>query len=240
MAAKTTTRTRPAGFGFHPAESEHHFLVTVAPGKHGDVLVSEHLRFDPETGYAPPSLGLGPHDAKLRSRLARAKWDAIADEIRVEFNRRLKQERLPPGRWKTGNNPVTRLLGKELTLLAWAIEDADPTLIPAAVKNWLGLAPEERWWLFTMTNAATGHALHGRGKGWRKAVRFALTENPVSGARHEAPVELFRLVAAEERKEEARPRHPKTDSQRETTGAGRSKTGDARKSKSVGAGTLGL
>jgi len=31
-----------------------------------------------------------------------------------------------------------------------------------------------------MTNAATGHALTGRGKGWRKAVRFALTENPVS------------------------------------------------------------
>lgn len=31
-----------------------------------------------------------------------------------------------------------------------------------------------------MTNAATGHAITGRGKGWRKAVRFALTENPVS------------------------------------------------------------
>jgi hypothetical protein len=65
-------------------------------------------------------------------------------------------------------------------LLAWAIEDADPALIPAAVKNWLGLAPEERWWLFTMTNAATGHAIAGRNKGWRKAVRYALTENPVS------------------------------------------------------------
>src|SRR5690606_4423509 len=41
-------------------------------------------------------------------------------------------------------------------------------------------APEERWWLFTMTNAATGHAITGRGKGWRRAVRFALTENPVA------------------------------------------------------------
>lgn len=45
--------------------------------------------------------------------------------------------------------------------------------------NWLGLVPEERWWLYTMTNAATGHAIKGRNKGWRKAVRFALTENPV-------------------------------------------------------------
>ena len=65
-------------------------------------------------------------------------------------------------------------------LLAWAIEDADPALIPHAIKNWRGFASEERWWLFTMTNAATGHALTGRGRGWRKAVRFALTENPVS------------------------------------------------------------
>jgi hypothetical protein len=31
-----------------------------------------------------------------------------------------------------------------------------------------------------MTNAATGHAIAGRNKGWRKAVRYALTENPVS------------------------------------------------------------
>ena len=225
-------RAKPAGFGFRPEESEHHFVVAVPPGSREDVLVSEYLRFDPETGYAPPSLGLGPQDAKLRVKLSRAKWNAVADEIRVEFNRRLKHEGLPAGRWKTGSNPVARLLGKELTLLAWAVEDADPTLIPAAVKNWLGLAPEERWWLFTMTNAATGHALHGRGKGWRKAVRFALTENPVSGVRHEAPAEFFRLAALEARKEETRPRHRKAGTRRKAAGANRSKT--------AGAGGLGL
>ena len=48
------------------------------------------------------------------------------------------------------------------------------------MKNWQGLAPEERWWLYTMANAATGHALAGRNKGWRKAIRFALTENPIA------------------------------------------------------------
>lgn len=80
-------------------------------------------------------------------------------------------------------HPISRLFGKELVLLAWAIEEADPALIPIALKNWLGLAPEERWWLFTMTNAATGHAIAGRGKEWRKAVRYALTENPVSDYR---------------------------------------------------------
>src|SRR6266852_6856445 len=90
------------------------------------------------------------------------------------------EDPLKTGRWKAGQTPLSRLFGKELVLLAWAIEDADPSLISVAVKNWLGLAPEEHWWLFTITNAATGHAITGRNKGWRKAVRYALTENPVS------------------------------------------------------------
>ncbi len=37
---------------------------------------------------------------------------------------------LKTGRWlKKRQVPVDRTLGKELTLLAWAIEDADPSLI---------------------------------------------------------------------------------------------------------------
>ena len=192
-------RSRATGFGFQPEQSQHHFAVTVPPGNRDDVLIAEHLAFDAEYGHAPPSLAAGPQDAKLRVGLPRAKWNAIADEVRVEFNRRLKQQGLPAGRWKTGANIVGRLLGKELTLLAWAVEDADPALIPAALRNWLGLAPEERWWLYTMTSAATGHAVHGRGRGWRKAVRFALTENPVNGLRQDAAPEAFQLVAVERR-----------------------------------------
>ena len=193
---------KPLGFGFQPEASEHHFVVTVPGGGRRDVLIAEHLSFDPKASAAP-SLGVGAQDAKLRVMLPRSKWDGIADEARAELNRRLKTHGLPAGRWKRGENPVARLLGKELTLLAWAVEDADPALVPSAVKNWLGLAPEERWWLFTMTNAATGHALHGRNKGWRKAVRFALTENPVASESRERQAEIFRLVAREESPEYA-------------------------------------
>ncbi len=198
-AARVAERTGSQGFGFRPEKSEHHFVVTVPGGRSGDVLVAEHLLYDPNLGAAQPSLGFGPADTKLRVALPRIKWNAIADVVRVEFNRRLKKEKLPTGRWTAGRNRLARLLGKELTLLAWAVEDADPTLIPTAVRNWLGLAPEERWWLFTMTAAATGHALHGRGRGWRKAVRYALTENPVSMATtcREIPAETFRLTPPE-------------------------------------------
>ena len=223
VTAKAEARSASIGFGFRPAESEHHFVVTVPAGNREDIAVAEHLRFDPEAGYAPPSLGYGPADAKLRVVLPRVKWNAVADEVRVEFNRRLKKEGLPAGRWKTGGNPLARLLGKELTLLAWAVEDADPALVPAAVRNWLGLAPEERWWLFTMTAAATGHAVHSRGQGWRKAVRYALSENPVSttDAGPELPAEAFRLVAPEKRRAQVPGRRRGTAARRRPAGAGK-------------------
>lgn len=182
------------GFGFAPAESEHHFLVTIPTNKKADICVSEHFTWDDSESRRELSFALGQEDNKMRVVLPRPKWEEIADHVKAEFNQRLRQMGYKSGQWKTGQVPVSRLFGKELVLLAWAIEDADPLLIPVAIKNWLGLAPEERWWLFTMTNAATGHAITGRGKGWRQAVRYALTENPVSDYQPEAiDLPLFKL-----------------------------------------------
>lgn len=182
------------GFGFAPAESEHHFLVTIASNKKNDVSISEHFTWDDSEARRELSFALGQEDNKMRALLPRQKWEAIADHVKAEFNQRLRHMGQKSGQWKTGQTPVSRLFGKELVLLAWAIEDVDPALIPVAIKNWLGLAPEERWWLFTMTNAATGHAIAGRSKGWRKAVRYALTENPVSDYQPESiDLPLFRL-----------------------------------------------
>ncbi|MBI2264571.1 MAG: DUF3780 domain-containing protein [Armatimonadetes bacterium] len=155
-------------------------MVTIPRAKDGKILISEHHSWDDSDARRELSFALGREDDKLRVSLPRYKWGAIADAVGAEFNERLKQNGLKPSAWKQERVPISRLFGKELVLLAWAIEDADPALIPTAVKNWLGLAPEERWWLYTMTAAATGHALSGRNKGWRKAVRYALTENPVS------------------------------------------------------------
>lgn len=94
---------------------------------------------------------------------------------------------------------MRRELGKELVLLAWAIEDADSGLIPTAIANWNGLEPEERWWLYTQTAAATGHGISDRGKGWRKALRYALTENLVRDRLSaEATIpEYFRRISEE-------------------------------------------
>ena len=189
-----TTQPKSEGFGFQPTRSQHHFMVTLPAGKDDNVFLSEHFHYDDAEARRELHLALGKEDDKLRCVLPLSKWEAIAEAIKSEFNERLKSLGLAAGRWGKRQTPVSRLLGKEMILLAWAIEDADPALIPIAIANWRGLAPEERWWLFTMTNAATGHALHGKGRGWRKAVRFALTENPAADAKPVKREDFFSLV----------------------------------------------
>jgi len=184
-----------ASFGFDPSESRHHFVVDIPRGGDAPIKISEHLTWDDEVGSSAVSSGAS-QDGQIRVILPRIKWDAVADEVRTQFNLRLKKLGKKSGNWRAGLNLVRRELGKELILLAWAIEEADPALIPTALVNWNGLVPEERWWLYTQTAAATGHGINDRGRGWRKAVRYALTENPVHGSADAMLPEYFRRANA--------------------------------------------
>jgi hypothetical protein len=110
----------------------------------------------------------------------RGRWLALAPEFWDESNRRLRANGLPTAKFVKNPSkpvPVHPSLGKELCVLCWAVEDAPPADIPNALRNWEALAPEERWWLFTMTVATTGQAMQ-KGLGWRKALRAALADNP--------------------------------------------------------------
>ncbi|WP_394842383.1 DUF3780 domain-containing protein [Pendulispora brunnea] len=160
------------GFGCPDSVDPHHIVVTIPRGRDKPVRIVEH--FGLRAGHA------GLPDFLERVELDRAKWTAIADIVRRVFNERLKEKGHATSRWAIGENKVERLLGKELCVLAWAVEYAPLELVPVAITNWAGLKPEERWWLFTMTAAATGGIDDGN-IGWRKALRFALTENPVRG-----------------------------------------------------------
>jgi hypothetical protein len=183
------------GFGFDPAESRHHFVVEIPRSGNSPIKISEHLTWDDETGSSSVNSGTA-QDGQIRIILARLKWDAVADEVRSQFNKRLKKLGKKSGSWHAGPNLIRRDLGKELVLLAWAIEEADPALISTAIINWNGLVPEERWWLYTQTAAATGHGINDRGRGWRKAVRYALTENPVHGTGDSLLPEYFQRASS--------------------------------------------
>jgi hypothetical protein len=167
------------GFGFVPDESEHHFVVSIPRSDANDVEVVELFTFGEQETLAASVVDDASRAPRLKLRISHYKWSLIADEVRVEFNRRLRIGARKTSSWKTGDNFLAAHFGKELMLLLWAIEDADPGLVRIAVANWEGLVPEERWWLYTTINATSGHPEHGRAKGWRKAIGIAFTENPV-------------------------------------------------------------
>ncbi len=177
------------GFGFDPLESKHHFLVIIPKIITGNVAIWERFEWDnPQDDdkiiSGEPSFvdsyeqKIDQRFDRLKCELSRPKWKLIESAVKTEFNQRLKEYGQKIANWKQGQNAVQRLFGKELTLLCWAIEDCDIRVIPTAIKNWQGLKPEERWWLYTMTNASSGEA--NAKFGWRTAIRYALTENPIT------------------------------------------------------------
>lgn len=167
------------GFGFKPNESLHHILVCIPEKKDSNVIIYERLSWQDEEGKQTINV-YGEDQAK--AEISKHKWKLLEDTLRTEFNNRLKKQNMPTGRFTIGQTTVERLLGKELLVLVWAVEDCDPASVPKAICNWLGLSPEERWWLYTMTNAATGK-IDDR-EGWRKALRYALCDNPIDEQRN--------------------------------------------------------
>lgn len=183
-AAKPKQET--VGFGCPKTVDPHHFAVELPPGRMAPVVIAEIY------GIKAGINGL-PEIAE-RCHLPRPVWTLIAEDVKREFNERLRSKKMATSRWTTGVNQVERLLGKELLVLAWAVERADPETVPNAIRNWIGLRPEERWWLYTVTAAASGGSNHAD-VGWRKALRFALTENPLAELSHIAPPRRSRLGA---------------------------------------------
>jgi len=158
------------GFGYDPTESENHFYVVLPNDTTAEVEVYERFHWDQgEQKITKKDI--------LKLRISQHKWAKLSNDVAAEFNSRLKAEKKATGRFFIGATPVEKLFGKELMVLLWGVENNDPAGIPTAIRNWKGLQPEERWWLYTMTNASTGKINDKRG--WRMALRYALCENPV-------------------------------------------------------------
>lgn len=169
MSTKVTTGRSAIGFGCPNVIDPHHFVVDIPTDRKRPVLITENYGIRAKIGY----------ELVERCSLPRPIWTTLAETVQREFNRRLREKHLAPSRWRVGEeNKVERLLGKELVILAWAVERADRAVVWQALRNWSGLKPEERWWLYTMTAAATG-GIDDAGKGWRQALYHILVENPL-------------------------------------------------------------
>lgn len=155
-------------FGAPEEFGAHLFIVTIPPSKMMNVEILEYYGLKGGEGGLPYE--------EVRVILSRQIWSAISETARLDFNGRLKKEKMLTSRWKSGTNKIDRLLGKELCVLAWAVENASIEQIPGICSKWAALRPEERWWLFSATAAEGGLAEDGQ-SGWRKALYYALSSD---------------------------------------------------------------
>lgn len=169
------------GFGFDPEESPYHFAVVIARAEREPVRIEERFVWGDDESAVEEA-----RPPVVKAELTRARWERIAPAVRQELNAKLRRAGRRPGEWRVGETLLAPHLGKELTLLAWVVEraEADPEdgTISRMVSNWLGLVPEERWWLYATVNASWDLPEHGPDRGWRKAIKIAFAENPIQGA----------------------------------------------------------
>ncbi len=123
----------------------------------------------------------GPRRTEL-AEIAGATWRKVSAravrELAQDMNSdEVEGKKLPS--LKTGTNRLSPLVGRELALLLWALqEEGAMDQLEAILHGWRELAREERWWLYAKA------AAHGQqtGSGWRRALFHALSESAESRA----------------------------------------------------------
>jgi hypothetical protein len=186
----TSTRFPVKGIDIALQEDQdlEHFVLVVPQDEAVPVTMSQHWRWsdslslrDEDHSRRQDRLAIRHTDRSVRALLSHEQWQATAAPVIQVWSARLKQQGKRALRWRKGATLLSRNLGRELVVLAWGIELADPALIPVALRNWAGLLPVERRWLYAMVAKCPDAATYlGRGQAWRRAIEAALTENPVS------------------------------------------------------------
>ncbi|ENR8891280.1 Protein of uncharacterised function (DUF3780) [Enterobacter hormaechei] len=154
-------------FGAPPEFGMHHFYVEIPAAPRDAVVIYEDYGFDGEDSRR--------ETVECRLILARELWTKIRDDVRRDFNARLKIKKQGSGTWSTGKVKLDRFLGRELCVLGWAAEHASPDECLVICQKWLALRPEERWWLYSKTAAEAGRDDQTQ-RGWRKALYCALSD----------------------------------------------------------------
>jgi hypothetical protein len=173
---KRNSSTLPCRFGFSPEGDQHHFCVNI-PKQYGDEVTIQE-RFLVLNAEKPLTKD---RRAQTIAALSNATWQQISSHFVRDIKHRVSKMS-KSSVLQTGENWLPRLIGKELCVLAWAVESASPTQIQSALQRWSNLTPEERWWLFNMASADLGAGA----KGWKLALQVALCEKDMHSFIHQA------------------------------------------------------
>lgn len=121
----------------------------------------------------------GPRRTAL-AEISGTTWRKISARVVRELAQAMNESEIESKKapsLKSGANRLSPLVGRELALLLWALqEDGALVQLEAMLHGWRELAREERWWLYAKA-AAPGQQL---GRGWRRALFHALSESTES------------------------------------------------------------
>lgn len=152
----------PPAFGDVDMNAEHGiFVIELARGGSCRLILIGHT----ERGYPRRELASIPAKA----------WKEIAGPVQNELIRGMEgpADRKLTARLQVGENALSPLVTRELSVLLWALmEDEEGTHTDALFAGWKQLACEERWWLYARASS-TAQQL---GQGWRRALFFALND----------------------------------------------------------------
>jgi hypothetical protein len=157
----TTDFGAPKDFGMH------HFYVHIPAKPKAAVIIFEDFGFNGDETRREKT--------ERRVVLDHELWTKIRDEARRDFNVRLKAKKQSTGMWSAGKVKLDRFLGRELYVLARAVELAALEEITIICKKWQALRPEESWWLYSKTSSEAALA-EQKDRGWRKALYCALSD----------------------------------------------------------------
>lgn len=117
----------------------------------------------------------GPRSSEL-AQIPGALWRKIGARVVRELAQDMREEACDAKKAptiKTGVNRMSALIGRELALLLWTLEeDGAVEQLEAILHGWRELAREERWWLYAKAAAPGQRA----GIGWRRGLFHALSE----------------------------------------------------------------
>lgn len=152
----------PPAFGDVDMNAEHGiFLIELAHGGSCRLNLIGHT----ERGYPRRELATIP--VKV--------WKEIASPVQNELIRGMEgpADRKLNTRLQVGENALSPLVTRELSVLLWALmEDDEGTHTDALFAGWKQLACEERWWLYARASSTAQQ----QGQGWRRALFFALND----------------------------------------------------------------
>ncbi len=160
-------KKKPAPFDFDEAvDASNYFVVEVT---RAEVLFKEVLKVRKQA------------DEQVRVALPKHLWKRVESTV-IAALRKGYGLSVKNSTFKLGRNYMSRMAGRELMVLAWAlasmsqrsIEDEASPVVSHIADNWANLDANTRWWLYTLGNTQASTESEELGFGWKTALFHGL------------------------------------------------------------------